>query len=554
MATEPTEVTITLADGIRVRADLYLPETADPVPVLVAASPYQKELRRLPVHPAYPFRETGPIEFYLGQGYAYLWLDVPGSGRSEGVFDPVSHAEGQAVAEVIEWAAAQDWCTGAVGMIGQSYYCWSQWNAARMRPPHLRTIVAFDGSTDLYRDWLYKGGIPDFGFVSTWTASLLLQHQATGHAISEAGRDRLLPDIYAHPFDDAWHRDRSPFWELDEVRIPVLSIGGWVKGPLHLRGNVEGFRRLGGPKRLMVLPTRSPAELQALYSSEEFHREHVLPWYDTYLKGPRRPEDPPEGAPVRVFVNRAGRYREARQWPPEQTTPAVFFLTAEPSGTVRSLRDGSLAELPAAGEADPSTSWSYPDPQWRAGTSTFTEQGVPDHVSRVVTFTSAPFTADREFTGDGALVLHASTDQDDLDVVVRLTVVGDGGAPAERVTQGWLRASHRAEDQALTTTMRPFHAHDAPASVRPGEIYELRVALLPMSFVVRAGERLRLDISNGDSPLTEGRLFQWYGLKSGTDTYHHSAVHASRLLLPEQPGAGDTPDPENPVSITRSEQ
>jgi predicted acyl esterase len=132
--------------------------------------------------------------------------------------------------------------------------------------------------------------------------------------------------------------------------------------------------------------------------------------------------------------------------------------------------------------------------------------------------------------------------------------VGDGGAPAERVTQGWLRASHRAEDQALTTTMRPFHAHDAPASVRPGEIYELRVALLPMSFVVRAGERLRLDISNGDSPLTEGRLFQWYGLKSGTDTYHHSAVHASRLLLPEQPGAGDTPDPENPVSITRSEQ
>jgi hypothetical protein len=28
-------------------------------------------------------------------------------------------------------------------------------------------------------------------------------------------------------------------------------------------------------------------------------------------------------------------------------------------------------------------------------------------------------------------------------------------------------------------------------------------------------------------------MFQWYGLKVGTDTYHHDAVHASRLVLPE---------------------
>src|SRR5262249_20218483 len=155
-------------------------------------------------------------------------------------------------------------------------------------------------------------------------------------------RDRLLPDIYSHPFDDEWHRDRSPFWDLDQVDIPVLSIGSWAKGPLHLRGNVEGFRRLGGPKRLMVLGAKSPGDVQAMYASEEFHEEQLLPWYDAHLKD----GDPPDGAPVRVFVNRAGRYREAAQWPPENATPAEFFLTAEPSGTVQSLRDGSLADRP----------------------------------------------------------------------------------------------------------------------------------------------------------------------------------------------------------------
>jgi hypothetical protein len=56
-----------------------------------------------------------------------------------------------------------------------------------------------------------------------------------------------------------------------------------------------------------------------------------------------------------------------------------------------------------------------------------------------------------------------------------------------------------------------------------------------MSFVVRPGERLRLELSCGDSPLIEGRMFQWYGLKSGTDTYHHDVSYPSRLVLPEMP-------------------
>ncbi|HWG60418.1 MAG TPA: CocE/NonD family hydrolase [Streptosporangiaceae bacterium] len=540
MGTEPVEVAVTTSGGVVLRADLYLPEGAGPWPVLVAASPYQKDLRWLPVHPAYPFRETGPIDCYVAHGYAYLWLDVPGSGRSEGVFDPVSRAEGEAIAEVIEWSAAQPWCTGAVGMIGQSYFCWSQWNVARIGPPHLRTIVAFDGSTDMYRDWMYKGGIPDLGFATTWSAALLLQHQATGHPVAGGGRDRFLADMYAHPFDDAWHRTRSPFWELDEVTIPVLSIGNWAKGPLHLRGNVEGYRRVKGPKRLVILKAATPHEVQAQYASAEFHEAEILPWYDSYLKadGPGGAA-PRAGAQVRVFVNRQGSYREAPDWPPPGGVPAAFYLSAAHSGAVRSLNDGSLLadepQPPGAGAG--STSWSYPDPQWRVGTSTFAAPGVPDHVARVLTYTSDPFGDQTEFTGDGALVLWASTDQHDIDIVARLCVQRPDGeaGPAERVTQGWLRASHRAEDPALSTALRPFHSHQAPAPVGPGEVYELRVALLPMSFVVRPGERLRLEISNGDSALTEGRLFQWYGLKAGTDTYHHAPRYPSRLLLPRQP-------------------
>jgi uncharacterized protein len=529
----PIEVTIPTRAGQNVRADLYLPPGGERAPVLLAASPYQKALGYLPVHGQFPFREGGPIDFYTEHGYAYLWADVPGSGRSDGVWDPVSRTEGEALYDIIEWAAQQDWSTGRVGMIGESYYCWSQWNAARMRPPSLVTIAAFDGGCDLYRDWLYKGGIPDFGFISSWTASVLLQHQAMGMPIDGGNRHLHLSNVYSHPFDDEWHRERSPFWELDQVTIPALSVGVWPKGSLHMRGNVEGFRRLGGPKKLLMIGAANAGEAQKLYSTEEFHEREILPWYEHHLKGVAN--GVMDGPDVRLRVNRTEKYRTASAWPPAEGKPTTFLLSGEHSGAVRSLNDGSLTEK-GSPQPPAETTFSYPDPEWTVGTTSAGPAG-PDHVRRIVTFTTAPFDRTREFSGDGVLVLFAETDQHDIDVVARLSLLAADGswAPTSIMSRGWLRASRRAEDKALSTEMRPFHSHDHADEVAPGEVYELRVPLVPMSFVVRPGERLRLELSCGDSPAIEGRMFQWYGLKAGTDTYHHDAAHPSRLVLPEMP-------------------
>jgi predicted acyl esterase len=66
-------------------------------------------------------------------------------------------------------------------MIGQSYFCMSQWNAARTGPPHLSTIAAYDRACDFYRDWGYHGGIPAIGFLPGWVSRIQLAHQAEGH-------------------------------------------------------------------------------------------------------------------------------------------------------------------------------------------------------------------------------------------------------------------------------------------------------------------------------------------------------------------------------------
>ena len=181
-------------------------------------------------------------------------------------------------------------------MIGQSYLCWSQWNAARTRPPHLTTIVPYDGATDMYRDWMYQGGIVASGFVANWiTGSIMLQHQAEGLDIYGGDRYKAIPDIFAHQFDDEWHRKRAPFWELDQVDIPVFSIGVWGKATLHLRGNVEGYNRVRGPKQLLIAhpdtlgggaasvragrfpPARDPALVRPLAEGHEERRDEPRP-------------------------------------------------------------------------------------------------------------------------------------------------------------------------------------------------------------------------------------------------------------------------------------
>ena len=130
-------------------------------------------------------------------------------------------------------------------------------------------------------------------------------------------------------------------------------------------------------------------------------------------------------------------------------------------------------------------------------------------------------THDREFTKHGVLTLYTSTDQTDIDLFVKIPLVPATDADADadpdastdtdtavdtavdtvgagvpiKVSQGWLRASHRAEDPEPTSEMRPFHQDTQVEPLVPGEIHELRVELLPVSFLARRGRRTRLEIT-----------------------------------------------------------
>ena len=88
----------------------------------------------------------------MPDGFVVIQVDSRGCGKSPGYLDPRSPREIVDYYECIEWAAAQPWSNGKIGLLGISYYAMTQWRVAALRPPHLAAICPWEGYVDYYRD------------------------------------------------------------------------------------------------------------------------------------------------------------------------------------------------------------------------------------------------------------------------------------------------------------------------------------------------------------------------------------------------------------------
>jgi uncharacterized protein len=534
------DVSIAVRDGTSIGARVYRPEGAGPYPALLAAAPYRFDNNILPASPQFLWRETGPIVFYGDNGYAYIHMDVRGSGRSAGSFGFLDRKDQEDLYDVIEWIGRQPWCNGRVGGIGQSYFCMLQWFMGAMSPPSLACLGAHDGLSDIYRAGTHHGGIPCDFFPGYWWYQNRFINRYPASGSSRDQDTDLTAMIAAHPmYDDFW-RERSAWEVLDRIKVPLYSSGVWAKMQLHSRGNIDGYLRARGPKKLRMSGVPNAWAAAAEFASVDFHKRVLLPLYDHYLKGAStdylaRPN-------VEYAVRGSNAMRSSDTWPPANVRYVACYLTQLASQSVTSLNDGGLSRAPGATGA---TSYSYPIPGWVAGVVGFGPSGPAggfDPVRRVLTFTGEPLAQDLEIAGPIKLTLFLSSTAAETDVFAKLSDQypqanedrAKGLNPlAEVVTRGWLRASHREIDAAHSTDMVPRYTHRNPEPLTRGVIYKLEISLEPMAYLFRKEHRIRLELVNGDSPVTEALWPHYYRPdKIGTDTIHHGADYPSALILP----------------------
>ncbi len=532
------DIQIAVRDGVKIAVRIYRPDGAGPFPALFAASPYRYDNNELPAQPMFLWRETGPVDWYVEQGYAFIHADVRGTGFSEGHYGFLDRKEQQDLYDVIEWIARQSWSNGKVGGIGQSYFAMSQWFMGIQNPPHLACLGLYDGLNDPYRYMAYPGGI-EGNFLYYWfNASLRVAnlYPANGDHPRQVADDMLL-DLQRHPLYDDYWKERAAIEQIDKIKVPVFSIGVWAKQDLHLDGNIRGYQALKSPKKLAITGTPTAFSSAIDFADIEFHKKYLLPFYDQYLKGKKTSYA--ERPNVEYTIRGTNIVRVFETWPPPGIRHAKHYLGAGPTGTVSSLNDGALAAAPPASGG--STSYSYPNPQWVLGVVPVGPQG-PDPARCVLTFTSTPLAEEMEIAGDAKLVVYASSTRTDMDFLVKLSEQfpqaaderAKGAQPRYAiVAKGWHRASHMELDPARSTENNPYYTHAKSTKLTPGKIYKVEIPLQPIAHIFKQGSRLRVEVSCGDSPVTDGLFGHVYRPdKIGTDTIHHDAEHPSHIVLP----------------------
>ena len=149
------DVVVVMRDGVSLLADVHRPDGDGRFPALIAASPYPRQIQDLGAPMG--FIEAGASDFWVPRGYVHVIANLRGTGGSGGTFGFFDAQERRDLHDLVEWAAAQPWCDGNVGMIGISYFAMAQLEAAVEQPPHLRAIFPLAVTTDLYEAAMHHG-------------------------------------------------------------------------------------------------------------------------------------------------------------------------------------------------------------------------------------------------------------------------------------------------------------------------------------------------------------------------------------------------------------
>lgn len=133
-------VWIPMKDGVRLAANLFLPDGAKPegrFPALLEYLPYRKD--------DWTAERDYPIYAYFARRrYVGARADIRGTGQSEGQTPEREYSaqEQEDGLEVIAWLARQSWSNGSVGMLGISWDGFNSLQLAMRRPPALKAIMA----------------------------------------------------------------------------------------------------------------------------------------------------------------------------------------------------------------------------------------------------------------------------------------------------------------------------------------------------------------------------------------------------------------------------
>jgi predicted acyl esterase len=525
---------IRMPDGIRLAARIFLPESAasKPVGAILEYIPYRKrDIQRR------SDERNGAI---LNQaGFAYVRVDIRGSGDSAGVMTVEYGApERRDAIDVIRWISKQAWCNGAAGMRGISWGAISALQAAAAAPPELKAIVAACGTESSYiEDAHYMGGC------------LMLENVQWGVIFKNVMVAPPDPEIAGPRWRDMWlerlhatgpditnytqHQTLDDFWkqialtDFGKIQCPVYVADGTTDPYVNTVDRL--LSRLRVPRKGIIgpwghrYPTGDPGPGLDWFAEE-------CRWWDRWLNG--RENGIMQEPMLRSYITYAapaeqypkdtpGRWVADPAWPSPHVKEQQFFLNSD--GLSRSAGPKTRMRYESVQTVGLATRYWCP-----TNMALHLPGEQSDDDAKSLRFDGAPLRAPLEILGIPVLRARLRSNAEVAKLVVRLTEVTPEGK-SWLISYGLLNLTHRASDEH-------------PSPLEPGKDYDVDVPLYLAAHRFRAGNRIRVAISETLWPLL------W---PSPTQVTLEITTGTSVLNLPVRDAS--VPDPEMPIAVRRDQ-
>ena len=562
------------------------------IPALMTTSRYAGQLEPGWLARVFETYSLGPNHNFRGarrfleKGYAFIWVQSPGSCQSSGPrLGEYPPNEVDAMGLAIDWIVRQPWSNQRVGAFGASYSGTTADMACAALRPGLKAVYPKAPDFDDYRQTVKPGGLGSSEFVGIWGGMVkamdaddfaavmsidsgkklsffetlylrslirgLQRPRGKDRAIFEQALEdhRLTPDVEdvvrRMEFKDSrLTEDLSPGFEdvsvyeyknkIEKAQVNTNTRAGWMDAGVA-EGAIEKFLTLSTPQKVVLLPAGHPqnefvnpfGENSAEYPGDsDLGKDDFIDYFKRHLKGTGEER---ERRRIVYFTYVENKWKETSTWPPPGVANEKWHFGPE----------HSLVQEPASAP-DGSDSYTVDftattgfENRWMS------QMGKPVHYGdrrnedkKLLAYTSAPLADDLEVTGSPTVTFYVASTHEDGAFFVYLEDVGPDGR-VSYLTEGLLRAIHRRKADPATAPYVPlgvyhtFREADALPLV-PGETAEIAITLFPISTVFKKGHSIRVAIAGHDDALKDRYPAEGIPVL----TIQRNSVYPSQMELP----------------------
>lgn len=540
-------VMVPMRDCVALRTHVYRPAAEGKYPVVMLRGPYDMN-STLDSAPAL-------LRNLARRGFVGVAQDVRGRFGSEGVFRALVH-EHEDTFDAVEWAAAQGWSNGRVGITGISYLGFTSYCAAIAKPRGLAAVMP--SCTKYGGEHLVDA--PALSAMCTWfvwagqpTATLQnfrridWLHLPLNQIDDEAGLSHPNFKLQVEQRSDvSGYLDSAEIERrLATIEVPTYLVAGWydefiaenlinyerqaknpgevrlIVGPWH--HNLEDIQ----VSRIGLVPTPDRYVDRYYHEMERFFDHHLKQGSGNRMEAPGR---------VLIYVMGTNQWRYENEWPLSRAVTKPLYLGSDGHANT-DKGDGRLSwSAPAGTQLPDSYDYNPLDPvrsveglgAWNLLTvGRMGDRSAIECRQDVLVYSTPPLEDEVEVTGTVQATLYAASSAPDTDFVINLIDVYPDGH-TQYLCNGLIRASYRdgSGERKL---------------IEPGQVYEYRFDLRPTSNCFRKGHRIRIEVTSSD--MDRYARNQNVADAPGTtanvaiarQTIHHSGEWVSRLDLPVIP-------------------